>query len=82
MEPSELQGMARTELEVLSAELDDHNTTLDDFLSPEEGERVEAAALEVAATPEALATIRTARDKLGPRALAERALEEDAALED
>ena len=60
----DLQGFVRSELEALSAGIDDFPSDLPSVLTQEESSELENAAMELSSVPEALVTIRAARDKM------------------
>ena len=61
---ADLQGFARSELEALSAGVDDFPSDLSIVFTQEESSKLENAAMELSSVPEALVTIRAARDKM------------------
>ena len=64
MNSADLQGFVRSELEALSAGIDDFPSDLSSVFTQEEFSRLENAAMELSSVPEALVTIRAARDKM------------------
>ena len=63
-EPPDLATQVQNELEALTADMEQTADDLDNTLSPEEAEQLEAAASDLAALPEAFAAVRNAREKL------------------
>ena len=61
---ADLQGFGRSELEALSAGIDDFPSDLPSIFTQEESSKLENAAMELSSVPEALITIRAARDKM------------------
>ena len=61
---ADLQGFVRSELEALSAGIDDFPSDLSSVFTQEESSRLENAAMDLSSVPEALVTIRAARDKM------------------
>ena len=61
---ADLQGFVRIELEALSAGIDDFPSDLSSFFTQEESSKLENAAMDLSSVPEALVTIRAARDKM------------------
>ena len=61
---ADLQGFVRSELEALSAGIDDFPSDLSSVFSQEESSKLENAAMDLSSVPEALVTIRAARDKM------------------
>ena len=61
---ADLQGFARSELEALSAGIDDFPSDLSSVFTQEESSKLENAAMDLSSVPEALVTIRAARDKM------------------
>ena len=57
-------GFVRSELEALSAAIDDFSSDLSSVFTHEESSKLENAAMELSAVPEALVTVRAARDKM------------------
>ena len=64
MNSADLQGFVRSELEALSAGIDDFPSDLSSVFTQEESSRLENAAMDLSSVPEALVTIRAARDKM------------------
>ena len=54
----------RSELEALSAGIDDFPSDLSSVFTKEESSKLENAAMDLSSVPEALVTIRAARDKM------------------
>ena len=63
MNSAEIQGFVRSELEALPAGINDFSSDLSSAFTPESS-KLENAAMELSAVPEALVTIRAARDKM------------------
>ena len=61
---ADLQGFARSELEALSAGIDDFPSDLSSVFTQEESSKLENAAMDLSFVPEALVTIRAARDNM------------------
>ena len=61
---ADLQGFVRSKLEALSAGIDDFPSDLSSVFTQDESSRLENAAMELSSVPEALVTIRAARDKM------------------
>ena len=61
---ADLQGLVRSELEALSARIADLSSELSSVFTHEESAKLENAAMESSAVPEALMTVRAARDKM------------------
>ena len=61
---ADLQGFVRSELEALSAGIDDFPSDLSSVFTQEESSKLEKAAMDLSSVPEASATIRAARDKM------------------
>ena len=61
---ADLQGFVRSELEALSAGIDDFPSDLSSVFTQEESSKLENAAMDLFSVPEALVTIRAARDKM------------------
>ena len=66
---ADLQGFVRSELEALSAGIDDFPSDLSSVFTQEESSKLENAAMDLSSVPEALVTIRAARDKMGEPAV-------------
>ena len=64
MNSADLQGFVRSELEALSAGIDDFPSDLSSVFTQEESSKLENAAMDLSSVPEALVTIRAARDKM------------------
>ena len=64
MNSADLQGLVRSELEALSAGIDDLPSDLSSVFTQEESSKLENAAMELSSVLEALVTIRAARDKM------------------
>ena len=64
MNPADLQGFVRSELEALSSGIGDVSSDLSSVFTHEESSKLENAAMEFSAVPQALVTIRAARDKM------------------
>ena len=64
MNSADLQGFVRSELEALSAGIDDFPKDLSSVFTQEESSKLENAAMDLSSVPEALVTIRAARDKM------------------
>ena len=61
---ADLQGFVRSELEAPPAGIDDFASDLSSVFTHEESAKLENAAMKLSAVPEALVTIRAARDKM------------------
>ena len=61
---ADFQGFVRSELGALSAGTDDFPSDLSSAFTQEESSKLENAAMELSSVPEALVTIRAARDKM------------------
>ena len=61
---ADLQGIVRSELEALSAGIDDFPSDLSSVFTQDESSRLENAAMDLSSLPEALITIRATRDKM------------------
>ena len=61
---ADLQVFVRSELEALSAGIDDFPNDLSSVFTQEESSKLENAAMDLSSVPEALVTIRAARDKM------------------
>ena len=61
---ADLQGFVRSELEALSAGIDDFPSDLSSVFTQEESSKLENAAMDLSSVREALVTIRAARDKM------------------
>ena len=61
---ADLQGFVRSELEALSAGIGDFPSDLSSVFTQEESSKLENAAMDLSSVPEALVTIRAARDKM------------------
>ena len=61
---ADLQGFVRSELEALSAGIDDFPSDPSSVFTQDESSRLENAAMDLSSVPEALMTIRAARDKM------------------
>ena len=64
MNSVDLLGFVRSELEALSAGIDNFSSDLSGVFTHEESSKLENAAMELSAVLEALVTIRAARDKM------------------
>ena len=64
MNSADLQGFVRNELEALSAGIDNFSSDLSSVLTHEESSKLENAAMELSPVPEALVTVRAAREKM------------------
>ena len=60
---ADLQGFVRSEVEALSAGIDDFSSNLSSVCTHEESSKLENAAMELSVVPGALVTVRDARDK-------------------
>ena len=60
---ADLQGFARSELEALSAGIDDFPSDLSSVFTQKESSKLENAAMDLSSVPEALVNIRAARDQ-------------------
>ena len=63
----DLRGFVRSELKALSAGMDDCSSDLSSLFTYEESAKLENAPMELSAVPEALMTVRAARDKMKGR---------------
>ena len=61
---ADLQGFVRSELEAPPVGIDDFPSDLSSVFTQEESSRLENAAMDLSSVPEALVTIRAARDKM------------------
>ena len=61
---ADLQGFVRSELEALSAGMDDFPIDLSSVFTPEESSRLETAAMDLSSVSESLVTICASRDKM------------------